>query len=177
MKISDGRRVVGPGSPGKSHGWMELKANRSTELERQTGTRKKKKKKKEEVQYSTEECWPPTLVRLVYLLVSLPCIWNIYTTGWKIEQEISENLCNTELIIKVHEPNTKTVLRWKMIQNITYHVHRSTNSPWSSSSSWSRSKYLTTFVVNIEISYPKNLYAALPGRLWPKRVMQMPASA
>lgn len=91
---------------------MELKANRSTELERQELERKRKRKGKVKAkfQYSAEEGWPPTLVRLTYLLVSLLCMWNMYTIGLKIEQEISEDLCNSELIIKVHESHTKTVL-------------------------------------------------------------------
>lgn len=61
--------------------------------------------------------------------------------------------------------------------NPVYDIYSSTNSLLRYSSPLIRSKYPRTFDTKVSVSYPKYLYAALPGKLRPKRVTQMPASA
>lgn len=56
-------------------------------------------------------------------------------------------------------------------------IYRSTNSPLRNSSLATPSKYPATLSVITPVSYPKNLYAALPGRLLPNCRIEMPASA
>lgn len=56
-------------------------------------------------------------------------------------------------------------------------IYSSTNSRLRYSSPLIRSRYPRTFETKVSVSYPKYLYAAFPGKLCPKRVKQMPASA